>query len=91
MQIAYRDILAGKCGSPRHSTTSFSERVVVAETSYQILDVLEFCNRERAKYATSFNNDNSANFSGEKKYNEEFQGVYFLTIPEKTFNQISYS
>ena len=39
----------------------------------------------------SFNNDNSANFSGEKKCNEEFQGVYFLTIREKTLNEISYS
>ena len=26
---------------------------------------------------TSFNNDNSANFPGEKKYNEAFRGVYF--------------
>ena len=40
---------------------------------------------------TSFNNDNSTNFSGEKKYNEAFLGVYFLTIREKTFNQISFS
>ena len=40
--------------------------------------------------ATSFNNDNNANFSDEKKYNE-FQGVYFLTIREKTLNQIWYS
>ena len=39
---------------------------------------------------SSFKNDNSANFSGEKKYNEEFRGVYFLTIREKTLNQISY-
>ena len=43
---------------------------------------------------TSFNNDNSANFTdfpGEKKYNEAFRDVYFLTIREKTLNQISYS
>ena len=33
---------------------------------------------------TSFNNDSSAIFSGEEKYNEEFQGVYFMTIREKT-------
>ena len=32
-------ILAGKSGSRRHSTTSFSENVVVAGTSYQILEV----------------------------------------------------
>ena len=59
----------------------------MAGTSYQMLEVLAFCNLERAQ--TSFNNDNSANFSGEKKYNEEFRGVYFLTIREKTLNQIS--
>ena len=34
---------------------------------------------------TSFNNDNSAKFSGEKKYNEEFREVYFLTLREKNF------
>ena len=32
-------ILAGKRGSRRHSTTSFSENVEVAETSRQVLDV----------------------------------------------------
>ena len=36
-------ILAGKRDSRRHSTTSFSESVVVAETSYQVLHVLSFC------------------------------------------------
>ena len=41
-------ILAGKRGSRRHSTTSFSESVVVAGTSYQMLEVLAFCNRERS-------------------------------------------
>ena len=30
-------------------------------------------------------------FLVKKKYSEEFQGVYFLTIYEKTLNQISYS
>ena len=33
---------------------------------------------------TSFNKDSSANFSGEKKYNKDFQGVYFASICEKT-------
>ena len=42
-------ILAGKRGSGRHSTTSFSESVVVAGTSYQMLEVLPFCNLERAQ------------------------------------------
>ena len=40
-------ILAGKRGSRRHSTTSFSENVVVAGTSYQMLGVLSFCYWER--------------------------------------------
>ena len=40
--------LAGKLGSRRHSTTSFSENVIMAETSYQMLKVLSFCDRERA-------------------------------------------
>ena len=39
-------ILAGKRGSLRHSTTSFSENVVVAETSYEMLEVLAFCDQE---------------------------------------------
>ena len=41
--------MAGKRGSRRHSTTSFSESVVVAGTSYQMLEVLAFCNLERAQ------------------------------------------
>ena len=41
--------LAGKRGIRPNSTTSFSESVVVAGTSYQILGVLAFCNRERAQ------------------------------------------
>ena len=41
-------ILAGKRGSRRHSTTSFGGNVVVEETSYQMFQVLSFCDRERA-------------------------------------------
>ena len=41
-------ILAGKCDSHRHSTTTFSENVVVAKTSYQMLGILSFSNREWA-------------------------------------------
>ena len=44
-------ILAGKCDCRRHFTTGFSvfsENVLVAETSYQMLEVLSFCDRERA-------------------------------------------
>ena len=40
------------------------------------------------KGCTSFNYDNSAKFSGEKKYNDAFQGVYSLTIRKKTLHQI---
>ena len=44
-------ILAGKCDSHRshrHSTTSFSENVVEAKTSYEILGILSFSDRKRA-------------------------------------------
>ena len=41
-------ILEGKCGSRRYSTTSFKENVVVAKTSYQMLGILSFIDRERA-------------------------------------------
>ena len=40
-------VLAGKCCSRRQST-SFSENVVVAETSYQMLEILSLSDRERA-------------------------------------------
>ena len=39
--------MAGKRGSRRHSTTSFSQNVEVAETTYQMLEVLSFRDRER--------------------------------------------
>ena len=41
-------ILAEKCGSLRQSTTSCSEDVVVAKTSFQMLEILSFSDRERA-------------------------------------------
>ena len=37
----------GKRGSHCHSTTSFRKNVVVAGTSYQMLEVLPFCDWER--------------------------------------------
>ena len=41
---------------------------------------------------TSFNKDNSSNFSGEEKQdNGAFQGVYVLMICEKTLSEISHS
>ena len=44
-----RIILAGKRDSRRHSTTSFSENVGVARTSYQMWEVLLFCYRRGVK------------------------------------------
>ena len=42
-------ILTGKRDSRRrHYTTNFSENDLVAETSYQMLEVLPFCERETA-------------------------------------------
>ena len=35
-------ILAGKCGRCRHSTTSFSENVVVVKAGYQMLEMSSF-------------------------------------------------
>ena len=50
----------------------------MAGTSYQMLEVLSFL--QSGEVLTSFINDYSANFSGDKKYKEGFRGVYFLTI-----------
>ena len=81
--------MAGKRGSRRHSTTSFSESVVVAGTSYQMLEVLAFCNLERDQpHSITIT---VLSFLVNKNSNEEFRGVCFLTIREKTLNQISYS
>ena len=48
------------------------------------VEVLSFCDREE----TSIYKNNRANFSGAKKYNVAFRGVYFLRISEKTLSQI---
>ena len=56
----------------------------MAETNYQMFAIgreLNFSNK-----------DNSANFSGEKTYDETLRGVYFFyNTRKKTSNQISYS
>ena len=75
-------ILAGKRGSRRHSTTSFSENVEVAETSYQMLEVLSIC--DRGEGVTSSTKGNSAKFSSEKWSNEAFRRVHIFRIGEKT-------
>ena len=48
-------ILAGKCDSHRYSSTSFSENVVVAKTSYQMFGILSFCYRESINNRTNNN------------------------------------
>ena len=45
-EMTAQDLVAGKRGSRRHSPTSFSENVKVAEKSYQMLEVLSFWDRE---------------------------------------------
>ena len=55
----------------------------MAETS-SVSNVWSFSVLQSGEVLSSFNNDKSANFSGEKKFSEEFRGVYFLTIRGKT-------
>ena len=57
----------------------------MAGTSYEMLEVLAFCNWERAQPPSI--TIKLLTFLGEKKYSEEFRGVYFLTIREKTLNK----
>ena len=68
-------ILAGK-REGRYSTTSFSLNVVVAETGYQILDVLSFCDPERA--LRSIIKITVLTFLVNQKYSEAFWSVYFF-------------
>ena len=69
--------LAGKRGSRRHSTASFSRNVVVAETSSQ-----RFITSRPGKGSTSFNKNNRAIFSGEKS-TMTLSGVYVFEITRK--------
>ena len=64
-------ILEGKRGSRRQSTTRGRSG------GNKLSDVRSFIILLSGEGLTSFNNDNSANFPGEKKYNEAFRGVYF--------------
>ena len=73
----------GKRGSRRQSTTSFIASVVVAGTSYQMLEVLAFCNRERAQPPSI--TITVLTFLVQKKYNKEFQGVFFFYNTRKNF------
>ena len=62
-------IFARKRDTRRHSTTTSSVNVVVAKTSYLMLEVLSFCD--------IFNRDISANFLVNQKYSEAFWSAYF--------------
>ena len=64
----------GKGGSRRHSTMSFSESVVVARTR-KLSNVRIFSFLQSGEVLTSFNHDNGANFSGEKKSTMKNSGV----------------
>ena len=55
--------------------TSLSENVVVAGTSYQMLGILSFSERERA--LPSSTEISILTLVVKKKHNEVFQGVYF--------------
>ena len=57
-------ILAGKRDRSRHSTTSFSENVVVGRN--KLSHVRSFITLRTGKGLTSFYKDYSANVSGEK-------------------------
>ena len=67
--------LAGKCDRHRHSTTSFSENIVVATTSYQMLGILSFSERERA--LPPLTEISELTFVLKKNYNDASRGVYF--------------
>ena len=75
-------ISAGKRESRRHSATSFSENVVVAKRSYRI--VRSFIILRSGESLTSFNRNNRANFSGEKKSAMKLSGEsIFLEYAKK--------
>ena len=63
----------GKNDGRRHFTTSFNESVVVAETSYQMLEVVTLCNRERSLPPSI--TTKVLTFPGGKKCNEDFRVV----------------
>ena len=67
-------ILTGKRDSRRrHYTTNFSENVLVAETSYQMLEV-----RRTGDSLTSFNKGNRTNFSGKTKRSMKLSGESYI-------------
>ena len=75
--------MVGKYDSHRHSATSFSENVVLVNTSYEVSQVLFSFLFRLGDGLTSFNQDKSANLFGVTMYNEAIWGVYYLRIREK--------
>ena len=69
-------ILAGKRDSRHYSTTCFIENVQVEESSYQMLEVLTFCDREGTQ--TPSIKITALTLQWKKKYNKDFPSVYFL-------------
>ena len=63
------------------AVVSFSQSVVVAGTSYQMLEVLAFCNLDRAQ--PPLITTTVLTFLVKKKHNEEFRGVYFFVNTRK--------
>ena len=74
-------ILAGKCGSRRHTSTGASENAVVAKTSYEILGILSFSDRESILPPST--EISVLAFVVKKKYNGAFRGVFFQRIARK--------
>ena len=65
-------ILAGKHDSRHHSTTGLAN-IAVTETSYQMLEVFSFCDRERALPTPII----MLTFLVNKKYNDAFRDFFF--------------
>ena len=74
-------IWAGSRDSRRHSTSSFSENVVVVETTYQMLEVLLLQVRLGDGLTSSIENNN-ANFSGEISASK-LSGMSFIRVSAK--------
>ena len=78
--------MAGKRDSRRHSTASFNKNVEVAEK--KLSNVRSFIILRSGEGLPSFNKENSANVSGEKKSTIKLSGIYRR---KKTFSHISSS
>ena len=76
-------ILARKCGSRRHSATSFSENVVLANTKYKCYSFYFFLRLGNS--LISFNQDNNATFFGEKDVQSSYPGCLLFENTRKNF------